>query len=68
MDRNEIYKLLLNYAKGVKADTTIAEQVMGVGKAIQILDREIRIVIDSEQRVKYNKLEEKINRRYDSAN
>ena len=68
MDRNEIYKLLLNYAKGVKADTTIAEQVMGVGKAIQILDREIRIVIDSEQRVKYNKLVEKINRSYEYGN
>ena len=68
MDRNEVYKLLLNFAKGVKADTTTAEQVMGVGKAIQILDREIRIVIDEEQRVKYNKLVEKINRRYEYAN
>lgn len=68
MDRNEVYKLMLNFAKGVKADTTIAEQVMGVGKAIQILDREIRIVVDSEQKVKYNKLVEKINRSYEYAN
>jgi Holliday junction resolvase len=68
MDRNEVYKLLLNFAKGVKADTTIAEQVMGVGKAIHILDTEIRIVIDEEQRNKYNKLVEKINRRYEYAN
>jgi len=68
MDRNEVYKLMLNFAKGVKADTTIAEQVLGVGKAIQILDREIRIVVDSEQRVKYNKLVEKINRSYEYAN
>ena len=62
MDRNEIYRLLMNFAKKVKADTTIAEQVMGVGKAIHILDREIRIVINSEQRNKYNNLVEKINR------
>ena len=62
MDRNEVYRLLMNFAKKVKADTTIAEQVMGVGKAIQILDREIRIVINSEQRNKYNNLVEKINR------
>jgi len=68
MDRNEVYKLMMNFAKGVKADTTIAEQVLGVGKAIQILDREIRIVVDSEQRVKYNKLVEKINRSYEYAN
>jgi len=68
MDRNEVYKLMLNFAKGVKADTTIAEQVLGVGKAIQILDREIRIVVDSEQKVKYNKLVEKINRSYEYAN
>lgn len=68
MDRNEVYKLMMNFAKGVKADTTIAEQVMGVGKAIQILDREIRNVIDLEQRVKYNKLVEKINRSYEYAN
>ena len=68
MDRNEVYKLMMNFAKGVKADTTIAEQVLGVGKAIQILDREIRIVLDSEQRVKYNKLVEKINRSYEYAN
>jgi len=68
MDRNEVYRLLLNFAEGVKADTTIAEQVMGVGKAIQILDREIRIVIDEEQRIKYNKLVEKINRSYEYAN
>jgi hypothetical protein len=68
MDRNEVYKLMMNFAKGVKADTTIAEQVMGVGKAIQILDREIRTVIDLEQRVKYNKLVEKINRSYEYAN
>ena len=67
MDRNEVYKLMLNFAKRVKADTTIAEQVFGVGKAIQILDREIRIVLDSEQRVKYNKLVEKINRSYEYA-
>jgi len=59
---------MMNFAKGVKADTTIAEQVLGVGKAIQILDREIRIVVDSEQRVKYNKLVEKINRSYEYAN
>jgi hypothetical protein len=62
MDRNEIYRLLMNFAKKVKADTTIAEQVMGVGKAIHILDREIRNVINSEQRNKYNNLVEKINR------
>ena len=62
MDRNEIYRLLMNFAKKVKADTTIAEQVMGVGKAIHILDREIRTVINSEQRNKYNNLVEKINR------
>jgi cell division protein ZapA (FtsZ GTPase activity inhibitor) len=68
MDRNEVYRLLLNFAKGVKADTTIAEQVMGVGKAIQILDREIRIVIDEEQKVKYNKLVEKIDRSLRYAN
>ena len=68
MDRNEVYKLMLNFAEGVKADTTIAKQVMGVGKAIQILDREIRIVVDSEQRVKYNKLVEKINRSCEYAN
>jgi hypothetical protein len=68
MDRNEVYKLMMNFAKGVKADTTIAEQVLGVGKAIQILDREIRIVVDSEQKVKYNKLVEKINRSYEYAN
>jgi len=67
MDRNEVYKLMMNFAKGVKADTTIAEQVLGVGKAIQILDREIRIVVDSEQKVKYNKLVEKINRSYEYA-
>lgn len=67
MDRNEVYKLMLNFAEGVKADTTIAKQVMGVGKAIQILDREIRIVVDSEQKVKYNKLVEKINRSYEYA-
>jgi len=68
MNRNEVYKLMMNFAKGVNADTTIAEQVMGVGKAIQILDREIRKVIDLEQRVKYNKLVEKINRSYEYAN
>jgi hypothetical protein len=62
MDRNEVYRLLMNFAKKVKADTTIAEQVMGVGKAIHILDREIRTVINSEQRNKYNNLVEKINR------
>lgn len=64
MSRNEVYKLMMNFAKGVKADTTIAEQVMGIGKAIQILDREIRIVIDEEQRVKYNKLVNKIEKEY----
>lgn len=62
MDRNEVYRLLMNFAKKVKADTTIAEQVMGVGKAIHILDREIRTVINSEQRNKYNNLVQKINR------
>jgi len=64
MTRNEIYKLLLNFAEGVQADTTTAQQVMGVGKAIQILDRNIRAVANTEQKEKYNKLCDKIEKEY----
>lgn len=64
MGRNEVYKLLMNFAKGVKADTTVAEQVMGMGRAIKILDTNIRAVANAEQRAKYNKLCDKIEKEY----
>lgn len=64
MGRNEVYKLLLNFAEGIQADTTTAKQVMGVGKAIQILDRNIRAVANADQRKKYNRLCDKIEKEY----
>ncbi len=65
MGRNEVYNLLLNFAEGVKADTTAAKQVMGVGRAIRILDNNIREVITPAQQTKYEKLISKINDQYE---
>ena len=65
MGRNEVYNLLLNFAEGVEADTTAAKQVMGVGRAIRILDNNIREVITPAQQTKYEKLILKINDQYE---
>ncbi len=67
MKRNEVYNLLLNFAEGVKADTTAAQQVMGVGRAIRILDNNIREVITPQQKKKYDKLIGKINDQYEGV-
>jgi len=67
MKRNEVYNLLLNFAKGVEADTTAAQQVMGVGRAIRILDNNIREVITPQQKTKYDKLITKINEQYEGV-
>ena len=67
MKRNEVYNLLLNFAEGVKADTTAAQQVMGVGRAIRILDNNIREVITPQQKIKYDKLIGKINDQYEGV-
>tara|TARA_R100000234_G_C4993329_1_gene176629 strand:+ start:1278 stop:1493 length:216 start_codon:yes stop_codon:yes gene_type:complete len=67
MKRNEVYNLLLNFAEGVEADTTAAKQVMGVGRAIRILDNNIREVITPQQKTKYDKLITKINEQYEGV-
>ena len=67
MKRNEVFNLLLNFAEGVKADTTAAKQVMGVGRAIRILDNNIREVITPQQKIKYDKLIGKINDQYEGV-
>ena len=41
MNRNEVYNLLLNFAEGVEADTTAAQQVMGVGRAIDFVESKV---------------------------
>ena len=67
MKRNEVFNLLLNFAEGVEADTTAALQVMGVGRAIRILDNNIREVITPQQKIKYDKLIGKINDQYEGV-
>ena len=67
MKRNEVFNLLLNFAEGVEADTTTAQQVMGVGRAIRILDNNIREVITPQQKTKYEKLISKINEQYEGV-
>ena len=67
MKRNEVFNLLLNFAEGVEADTTAAQQVMGVGRAIRILDNNIREVITPQQKTKYEKLIAKINEQYEGV-
>ena len=64
MRRNEVYNLLLNFAEGIEADTTTAKQVLGVGRAIRILDDNIQATARGEQRRKYKKLIKKINKEY----
>jgi hypothetical protein len=64
MDRNEVYNLLMNFAEGIGADTSIAKQVLGVGKAIKILNNNIQATAQGEQRRKYERLINKINEEY----
>jgi len=42
MDRNKLLEILQNKAKELNLDTSIADSVMGIGKAIQILNEQIK--------------------------
>jgi len=64
MTRNEVYNLLMNFAEGIGADTSTAKQVLGVGKAIKILNDNIQATAQGEQRKKYERLIKKINEEY----